>query len=945
VLVWGEAQAEKGYGGGGGGAWGKGAVKIPGGLKSGDVQLQDGGAEEAGPCEVPLPTPPRAPPPPRALPYAELLSRSCAGGRPRRSRSCVISARHNTANTDNTALPSTAPPPTPLQHMGLESRRGTRRSGLCTSGGTWGTVSRGGGCDRVFLGRSDVVWRWRRCLLSVALGGRGRVYTATRGLVTSFAPCSYSAKQANQGKQDKEAAQKRRAVGGEETYYRGKRDLYENDKQDRLGKEEEGKEKGGGEEEDNDDEGKEEEKEDAAASTDARTGVMGWRASEVVALSDPLLLAASGSECLGEEQAGEGARKERKERVYVRQVSAAMQYVLVLLSNGTLLSGGDCHFHRHNEDGQGSRGRRKMDLSVMSVVSGFDSRIEVVATGDTHSLAISACGTVWAWGCNMAGQLGDGTIDCRASPVKVLGLGGVPRLEEGKRPVQIAAGGAHSVAVLEDGGVVTWGCDNFGQLGSGKPLAATAGLRLVPGHVVGLVGERVIKVAAGGFHTLALSEAGRVFAWGYNAHGQVGDGTPSSTSLPVCVLAGSAGSCCIDIAAGHAHSLALLAQACNLSTHKYHTSDHCRHVGVPSQGTRNPLRAPSPGDCAMMPIPTSCSEQCELRVMSWGLNHRGQLGDGTLESRSRPTLLSLPLPRLACCGHEPGGMGMAARGALGRAKVTAAFHSSALLYSLSVCSGAQNITSGAVSDASDPDSSAEEFHSDVSLFEGHVPPSWSYAPGPDAPAVVLVQVQGGLPDASQAATRRSCRRGWNRKAGNEENVRFPPPLKDGAGGGTLVRRRDGDASASNGGGSGHGGGREWGRIKGVAPAVLGVHALDERGWWVLRRALPLSDVCGGLCSVSDPATCPAIIVAHDCSLERLGHVPGEERGEDGVRGGASGGDRDVFALIAYGAPRATGEDSIPYSMRDGDRDALPMADSLGGCQRGEQGVSLVSHKP
>ena len=76
-----------------------------------------------------------------------------------------------------------------------------------------------------------------------------------------------------------------------------------------------------------------------------------------------------------------------------------------------------------------------------------------------------------------------GTIDCRARPVKVLGLGGVPRWEEGKRPVQIAAGGAHSVAVLEDGGVVTWGCDNFGQLGSGKPLAATAGLRLVPGQV------------------------------------------------------------------------------------------------------------------------------------------------------------------------------------------------------------------------------------------------------------------------------------------------------------------------------------------------------------------------------------------------------------------------------------------------------------------------------
>jgi alpha-tubulin suppressor-like RCC1 family protein len=93
-----------------------------------------------------------------------------------------------------------------------------------------------------------------------------------------------------------------------------------------------------------------------------------------------------------------------------------------------------------------------------------------------------------------------------------------------------------------------------------RALTFQNGRRLVPGKVVGLVGERVVKVAAGGFHTLALSEAGNVFAWGYNAHGQVGDGTRSSTSLPVCVLAGSAGSCCIAIAAGHAHSLALLAQ-------------------------------------------------------------------------------------------------------------------------------------------------------------------------------------------------------------------------------------------------------------------------------------------------------------------------------------------------------------------------------------------------
>ena len=77
------------------------------------------------------------------------------------------------------------------------------------------------------------------------------------------------------------------------------------------------------------------------------------------------------------------------------------------------------------------------------------------------------------------------------------------------------------------------------------------------------------------------------------------------------------------------------------------------------------------------------------------------------------------------------------------------------------------------------------------------------------------------------------------------------------------------------------------------------------------------------------------------SAEGKGPVKNEERMEFGGR--RAGGDRDVFALIAYGAPRATGEDSIPYSMRDGDGDALPMAGCPGGCQRGEAGsVSGVS---
>jgi YD repeat-containing protein len=184
----------------------------------------------------------------------------------------------------------------------------------------------------------------------------------------------------------------------------------------------------------------------------------------------------------------------------------------------------------------------------------------VIAGGREHTIALKNDGTVWTWGYNGSGQLGDGTaLDnsaSRSAPIQVSGLSGVVAIAAGENytialkndgtvwtwgatpggslPVQVSglsgvkaiAGGAqHLIALKNDETVWTWGSNDFGQLGTTTPGSLT------PLQVSGLSGVKAI--AAGGFHTIALKNDGSVWTWGMNRKGQLGDGTTSpNTTAP-----------------------------------------------------------------------------------------------------------------------------------------------------------------------------------------------------------------------------------------------------------------------------------------------------------------------------------------------------------------------------------------------------------------------------
>ncbi|MCL1809985.1 MAG: stalk domain-containing protein [Clostridiales bacterium] len=212
-------------------------------------------------------------------------------------------------------------------------------------------------------------------------------------------------------------------------------------------------------------------------------------------------------------------------------IVAGNKYSLAIDDDGSLWAWGN---NEYGQLGVGSSDWESRKLAPVKIMDG----VATVSGRESHSLAVKTDGSLWTWGDNTSGQLGDGTAFSSYAPVKI--MDGV---------VAVSAGGAHSLAIKADGSLWAWGNNSSGQLGDGT--SGVANSKLTPVKIM----DGAAAVSAGYLHNLAIKTDGSLWAWGNNEYGQIGDGSGSGSqnnkSAPVQIMAGA-----VSIAAGYGHSLA-----------------------------------------------------------------------------------------------------------------------------------------------------------------------------------------------------------------------------------------------------------------------------------------------------------------------------------------------------------------------------------------------------
>ena len=272
-----------------------------------------------------------------------------------------------------------------------------------------------------------------------------------------------------------------------------------------------------------------------------------------------------------------------------------------------LYKGGSIYCWGHNDSGELGDGTRDGSLVPVRVVRLYDA--VAITAGGSHSCALRENGTISCWGDNFNGQLGDGTGDDSLVHVGVVGV---------TDAVAISAGSYHSCALHEGGTISCWGWNNFGQLGDG-----TGDGSLVPVGVVGV--SDAVAISAGNYHSCALREDGTISCWGWNNFGQLGDKTTYNSLVPVGVLGITDA---IAISAGFIHSCALREGgtiSCWGDNHEGQLGDRTYDDSLVPVGVV--------GITDAIAITAGSYHSCALRkgdtLSCWGENDEGQLGDGS----------------------------------------------------------------------------------------------------------------------------------------------------------------------------------------------------------------------------------------------------------------------------------------------------------------------------
>ena len=322
------------------------------------------------------------------------------------------------------------------------------------------------------------------------------------------------------------------------------------------------------------------------------------------------------------------------------------QHTLAIKSDGTLWGWG------LNTSGQlGTNSTTNVSSPVL--VSGpVGASWLAVSAGSLHSLGITTTGLLYGWGQNTSGQVGISSLVAKSSPVLVSGPAGTSW-------IQVSAGQLHSLAVTTNGILYAWGFNLYGQVGNNSSATVSS-----PVLVSGPAGASWSAVAAGGYHSLAITTTGVLYGWGLNSAGQLG--TSSTTTVSSAVLvSGPAGASWTAIAAGASHSLGITS-AGRLYGWGSNTSGQAG-INSLSANILSPVLVSGPPGASWTAVAGGAYFSLGITTTGaaygWGLNTSGQLGNASLTSVSSPVAVSGTTSWTAVTAGISDSLGIAASGA------------------------------------------------------------------------------------------------------------------------------------------------------------------------------------------------------------------------------------------------------------------------------------------
>ena len=264
--------------------------------------------------------------------------------------------------------------------------------------------------------------------------------------------------------------------------------------------------------------------------------------------------------------------------------------------------------------GGGTGNNSENQINTIRPDVGINSYSQVLSLGDYHSGVIAQDGSLYMWGVNDFGQIGDGTTKNRYKPTKIL-----------DHVVSVSLGDYYSGAITQDGSLYMWGSNVYGQIGDG-----TTEDRYKPTKIL----DHVIAVSLGYCHSGAITQDGSLYMWGSNVYGEIGDGTEEDRYKSTKIL-----DHVIAVSLGDDHSGAITQDG---SLYMW-GRNYYGEIGDGTEEDRyKPTKILDHVIAVSLGVGHSGAITQDGSLYMWGWNSDGQIGDGTTKARYTPTQITIP---------------------------------------------------------------------------------------------------------------------------------------------------------------------------------------------------------------------------------------------------------------------------------------------------------------